>query len=428
MTAPSSPELGTTSDATVLVPGDPDAVRGFATHLGELATNLETSGDSLRSVSLPSWEGQAADAFEQAFSGVPGIWVDAAEILNECKTALEQHADAIVTAQADAQRAIDAWEEGEQATATAEQRHDQQVAEYNRLPPAERMYLLPPYFDDRAGSDLRSEARQILADARNALDDAGNETLTSLARVAGGSLTGSSSDGPGAEGSWSWGSVTSDQWKEQWGQGGWAGLDGAPSLGLSAVIASVNGSAWVWRAQGSTTHYVGPANGYLHADGNITALGAGATASASLSDKGLELKGTAEAELVGVAGSAGWKTDYSTVEISGEAGAGAYAEGTAKFTNEGVELGGEVLLGARAGVEGEATVGGIGLSGSVEGWAGAGAGADATISWEDGKLTLGATAGLAWGFGGSAGVGLTLDFPEMGRTISNMWDEVSSWW
>lgn len=428
MTAPASPELGTTSDATELIPGDADAVRSFAAQLGDLATNLESSGDSLKTVSMPSWQGQAADDFEEAFSGVPGLWIDAADILEQCKSVLEQHADAIVTAQADAQRAIDAWEEGEQATATARQQHNQQLAEYNRLPPADRMYMLPPYFDDRAGSGLRSEARQILADARNALDDSGSETLTSLARISGGSLTGGSSDGPGAEGSWSWGSATSDQWKDQWGKNGWAGLDGAPSLGLSAVIASVNGSAWVWRAQGSTTHYVGPANGYLYADGNITTLGAGATASASLSEKGFELKGTAEAELVGVAGSAGYKTDYSTVEISGDAGVGAYADGSAKFSTEGVELGGEVLLGAKAGVEGEATVGGIGLTGSVEGWAGAGAGADATLSWEDGKLTIGAKAGLAWGFGGSAGVGLTLDFPEMGRTVSNMWDEVSSWW
>ena len=428
MTAPASPELGTTSDATELIPGDPEAVRSFATHLGGLATNLETSGDNLKSVSLPSWQGQAADDFDEAFSGVPGLWIDAGDILEQCKTVLEQHADAIVTAQADAQRAIDAWEEGEQATAAAEQRHTQQVTEYNRLSPADRMYRQPPYFSDHEGSGLRSEARQILADARNALDDSGSETLTSLARISGGSLSGGSSQGPGAEGSWSWGSATSDQWKDQWGKDGWAGQDGAPSLGLSAVIASVNGSAWVWRAQGSTTHYVGPANGYLYADGNITTLGAGATASASLSEKGLELKGTAEAELVGVAGSAGYKTDYSTVEISGDAGVGAYADGSAKFSTEGVEIGGEVLLGAKAGVEGEATVGGIGLTGSVEGWAGAGAGADATFSWADGKLTIGAKAGLAWGLGGSAGVGLTLDFPEMGRTISNMWDEVSSWW
>lgn len=428
MTAPSSPALGSSSDPTVLIPGDADAVKAFATRLGDLASKLEASGDSLRGVSLPSWEGKSANAFEQSFSPVPGLWIDAAEILNDCKSALEQHADAIVTAQSDAQKAIDAWNEGEQATAEAKQNYNRRLEDYNALSPVTRLYQPAPYFNDPDGPRLRSEAQAILADARSALDDSGNETLTSLARVTGGSLTGGSSDGPGAESSWSWGSVKSDQWKEQWGQGGWAGLDGAPSLGLSAVIASVTGSAWVWRAQGSATHYVGPANGYLYADGNITVLGAGTTASASLSDQGLELKGTAAAELVGVAGSAGWKTDYSTVEISGDAGAGAYAEGSAKFSTEGVELGGEVLLGAKAGVEGEATLGGIGLTGNVEGWAGAGAGAEATVSWNDGKLTLGASAGLAWGFGGSAGVGITLDFPEMGRTVSNMWDTVSSWW
>ncbi len=427
MTAPSSPALGTTEDAATLIPGDPGAVRGFATTIRDLAGNLENSGDELKSVSVGSWQGEAAQAFEDSFNEVPGVWFTASDLLEECATALDTYADAITTAQANAQLAIDAWNEGQEASEASRVKYNSDVTAYNNRTPSERFFYPVPQFWD-TGAPLRKEAEEILEDAREALDGAGDEALTALVRVSGGSMSEGSAQGPGAESSWSWGGVKSDQWKQQWGDAGWADLGGPSSLGLSAVLASATASAWVWRARGSASTFVGPGNGRLYAEGDVTALNAGVTGSLSASDKGVAAKLTAEAELVGASGSAGWKTDYSTVEISGDVGVGAYGEAKATFGAEGVDVGAEVLLGAKASVDAEISAGGVGFTGEAEGWAGAGAGADATFSYDDGKLTIGAKAGLAWGLGGSLGGAVTLDFEEMGKTATDIWDTVSGWW
>ncbi|WP_062078567.1 WXG100 family type VII secretion target [Demequina globuliformis] len=427
MTAPSAPALGTSDDPTVLVPGDAGAIRGFADDVRSWGTKLDDSGVDLRGISVSQWQGSAATAFEDAFAEVPGMWLTAADLLAECATALETYADAITTAQTSAQQAIDVWNEGEQASQDARTLYNNQVAAYNNA--ITRQWILPPvpvYSDP--GVALRSEAEDTLQQAREDLHTAGMDALVALVRAGGGSLNQGVSEGPGTESSWSWGSATSDQWKQQWGKEGWAGLDGAPSLGLSAVLASAHASAWVWRAQGSTQTFVGPANGMFFAEGEASALSTSATGSVSASDKGVALNVDAEAELIGASGAVGYTNDYSTVEVAGDIGAGIYGDADATLGMEGIDVGAEVLFGAKAGVDADVSVGGIGFSGTAEGWAGAGAGLDGTFGYEDGKLTIGASAGLAWGFGGSLSGGVTLDFEEMGNTATDMWTTVSGWW
>lgn len=427
MTAPSAPALGSSDDPKVLVPGDAGAIRDFADDVRTWAGKLDDSGADLRGISVREWQGTAANAFEDSFAEVPGMWLTAADLLTECATALDTYADAITTAQTKAQQAIDVWNEGEQASEDARTTYNARVAEYNRA--IDRQWIIPPtpIFSD-PGIALRSEAEETLATARETLHTAGMDALVALVKTTGGSLNQGTNEGPGAETSWSWGSATSDQWKQQWGKEGWAGMDGAPSLGLSAVLASAHASAWVWRAQGSTQTFVGPANGMLYAEGEASALTASATGSVSASEKGVALNLDAQAELFGASGAVGYTTDYSTVEIAGDIGAGVYGDADATFGVEGVDVGAEVLLGAKASVDGEVSVGGIGFSGTAEGWAGAGAGIDGTFAYDDGKLTIGASAGLAWGLGGSLGGGITLDFEEMGNTATDMWDTVSGWW
>lgn len=427
MTAPSSPALGDTDDATVLVPGDASAMRSFSDVIRDFSDKISQTGEDLRGVRAKEWRGDAADAFEDAFSQVPKLWFDASDLLSECSTALDTFADSIHTAQVAAQQAIDTWNAGEEATETSRNNYNQSVLEYNDAVAKQPLLAGPrPWFVDD-GAAQRSEAQEILNDARTALDTAGNDALMALVRSGGGTLTQGSNEGPGAESSWSWGSATSDQWKQQWGKDGWAGLSGPPSLGLSAVLASASASAWVWRAKGSVEKPIGPANGMLYANGEVSALSAGADASLSVSESGVSLSAAAEAELFGASGSAGYKTDYTTVEISGDVGAGAYADGKATIGAQGVDLNAEVLVGAKATVDGEVSVGGIGLTGTAEGWAGAGAGINGTFGYDDGKLTIGASAGLAWGLGGSLGAGVTLDFEEMGNTAGDLWDSATEW-
>ncbi|GAA3816637.1 WXG100 family type VII secretion target [Cellulomonas soli] len=422
MTAPSEAELGTTDDPTALVPGSAGDIRGVAQTLRSWATRLADTGDQLRLLRAPTWTGEAADAFWAAFERVPAQWLTAADLLTEAAAALDSHADVITTTQSRAQDAIDTWMQAETLTAQSRAAHQAALAQY-----AQHGGIHPTYLD--GGGATRQEAREILAGARQSLDTSGDEAVLALTRAGGGTYSTSGAEGPGTEGSWSWGSTTSDQWKSQWGKNGWAGLSGAPALGLSAVIASVHGSAWVWRAQGAFTTPAGGADGAFYGNGAVSALSADATGSVSwAAAKGFQAKLDAEANLVNAEGTVGYHNDYSDAHLSGTAQVGAYGQGEVTVTTDGVEAGGEVLAGARVSGVAEASVGGVGITGGVEGWAGAGAGAGATFTMEDGRWHIGANAGLAWGLGGSASVGIVIDPAEMVETGQALADEMATWW
>ncbi|WP_448630786.1 hypothetical protein [Cellulomonas soli] len=158
-------------------------------------------------------------------------------------------------------------------------------------------------------------------------------------------------------------------------------------------------------------------------------LSADATGSVSwAASKGFQAKLDAEANLAKAEGTVGYHNDYSDAHLSGTAQAGAYGQGEVTVTTDGVDVGGEVLAGARVSGQAEASVGGVGVTGGVEGWAGAGAGAGATFKMDDGKWHIGAHAGLAWGVGGSASVGIVIDPAEMVETGKALADEMATWW
>lgn len=426
MTAPAHKELGQTQDCKELVPGDSGKVREFAMSLSDWAAKLSATGDQLKKVTVPSWSGHSADAFDAAFGPVPGWWFTASDEIAQCAAAIVTYADALANAQSKAQDAIELFQKGKDLKTAAQWQFSSELKAYDAAVASGFTPARYPRLSS-SGTTEQNNAKDMLEDARDALHKAGEDALTALVRISGGISTASGSDTMGSESSWSWGSVTSDQWKDQWGDQGWAALGqgGAPALGLSAVLASGHASAWVWRTQGSFSKPVGPANGEFFGDGNIQFLDAGATGSISFDGlNGFQVQGGAQAELVSVAGETGYRDDYSSATVSGNAGVGVYAEGEATFTKDGLDLGGEVLAGAKAEAEGSFTVGGIGITGGVEGWAGAGAGAEGVFTWDDGKLTIGAHAGLAWGLGGAGSLGVTLDFEEMGRTATALWGNI----
>lgn len=421
MTAPTSAALGATTDPVALVPGSPAAVRALATTLTDWASRLESTGDDLATLRTPSWTGQGADSFWDAFGEVPRWWRQAADLLTEAAGALRTHADVVEAAQSRAQDAIDEWLRGESLTAQARTAHAAQVAQWREVG---GRY---PTFVDR-GASVRREAEAILADARASVESSGQDTILALTRAGGGTYSTSGSSSWDTESSWSWGKVRSDQWAQQWGDNGWARRSGgAPTLGLSAVLASVHGAAWVYRNQGSFTRPVGI--GQLTGDGSVELFSAHATGSLSAAaGKGLQAKLDLEANVAKAEGTVGWGTDHGSVDLSGTAQVGAYGKGQATFTTDGVDVSGEVLAGARVEGKLEGSVGGIGLALGAEGWAGAGAGAGARFDFEDGKWHIGANAGLAWGLGGKGSFGLVIDPEEMARTGRELWDEISGWW
>ncbi|QGQ20769.1 hypothetical protein GC089_18195 [Cellulomonas sp. JZ18] len=390
MTAPASAELGESDDPVALVPGQAGDVREVAATLRSWSTRLSDTGDHLRTLRAPSWTGEGADAFWASFGPVPAVWFTASDLLADAATALEAHADAITRAQDKAQDAIDRWNRGEERSAAARAAYQQAAQRF-----AQQGGVHPVFVD--TGEADRREAREILEDARSALDESGHTAIMALVEVGGGTLTQGGSQGPGAEGSWSWGSAKSDQWKQQWG-GSWAGDPGGPAeLGLSAVLASVHGAAWVWRTQGSFTRPLG-GGAQVYGNGSVSVLSAEATGSASWSNgKGFHAQANAEANLAKAEGQVGYRNDWADAHVSGTAQAGAYAKGEAQFTTDGVELSGEALAGAKVAVEGEASLGGIGITAGAEGWAGAGAGGSVQFGMEDGKWRMGVSGGVAWG-------------------------------
>lgn len=451
MTAPESAELGTTTNPVDLIPGDSAGLRASATVLTGWSTRLSDTGDELKGLRAPSWTGEAADSFWESFGAVPSVWHQAADLLEKAATALNTHADVIDTAQTRAQTAIDMWQRGEDQTAAARAAYNTAVAQWNQNqssnagssgsspygsgPYGSGGYGSSPYgaqpypqFVD-AGADERREAKEILEDARTSLDTSGDDTIMALTRAGGGTYSTSGSSTTDSEFSWSWGSVTSDQWKNQWGKNSWNGEEGTPSLGLAAVLASVNAGAWVWRGRSDFVTPAGGSNGEFYGEGSAEALSAGVTGSSSFSaTQGLQAKIEAEANLAKAEGQIGYRNDYSDVHLAGSAQVGASGEGEATFSTDGVEVEGEVFAGARVGGDIEGSVGGIGITGGAEGWAGAGAGAGARFEFEDGKWHIGANAGLAWGLGGKASVGIVIDPAEIAETGEKLWDTMTGWW
>jgi RHS repeat-associated protein len=175
-------QLGQTSDPKELVHGDPAAIRSAASKLRTFSSAFGETADGLRGVDTGHWEGAAADAFRAKFATQPTKWSEASQATGKAGGALESYAGAVESAQAQARRAIELWDEGQQVTAQAVASYNQQVAAYNS---AARVYNArlaagqdpgtrpsqPGAFSD-PGEALREEAQQVLTSARAARDTA----------------------------------------------------------------------------------------------------------------------------------------------------------------------------------------------------------------------------------------------------------------
>jgi hypothetical protein len=401
-------ELGETSDPVALVPGSPDGVEGVAAVFTARGENFSAVGRDMQVIDLPNWSGDASNRFREVFAPVPTRWYKTADALAAAAGALTAYAETLRWAQTKAGEAVELWEQGEAATATAVAQHQAAVAD------AGATGQTAPAFHD-PGEETRLQARELLDRARTQLDEAGNEAAEAitghgrqgsdvstflsdvLVAVAPAAAPG---DGSGGGGGGSWGGGA-----DVTGPRIGASLDDGPGVQPGSVSREFD----VFRVP-------------LGADGAIEG-GASAEGSASINGSGAHAQGEVT---VGITGEYEHTRNYGGAEVTTEAEVlvGGQAEGSVDIGADGARAEGEAFAGARGQLEQSVEVGGVGATGTAEAWFGAGVSGSAGLGYEDGRITIELEGGAALGAGGSLGGEITVDPQEVAETVEEEADIV----
>ena len=112
-----------------IIKGSPDEIRNRTGIMRDRASDFETLGDSLRSVSTDGWVGRAADRFHERFKTEPDRWNKAANGFRKAAEALDSYADSLASAQADAQICKQNFDAANVRTAQAKAEYDKSVEE-----------------------------------------------------------------------------------------------------------------------------------------------------------------------------------------------------------------------------------------------------------------------------------------------------------
>ncbi|MFB9737609.1 putative T7SS-secreted protein [Streptomyces thermocoprophilus] len=187
-------DLGQTEDKTQLIYGSAAELRSTARRLRAFQKAFDTAGQGLKGLDSSELKGEAAEALRKAVATQPPKWFKASDACEKAAEALENFADTVTWAQAQAQTAIDKWKEGVKASEEAAETHRKKVEEFNKAvdrynaQPADKRdpSTLPPRpaatFHD-PGKQLMQEAQDILADARKQRNSAA-ETARGAVRAA----------------------------------------------------------------------------------------------------------------------------------------------------------------------------------------------------------------------------------------------------
>ncbi|GDY34048.1 putative T7SS-secreted protein [Gandjariella thermophila] len=172
-------ELGQTNDPKALIPGDPASVQDIALLLRTYGDALHEAGAGLQRIdTTDGWSGQAADAFREVFHGQPSKWLEAGDCFHEASQAMGSYATTLTWAQAQAQEAIQQWNEAQAATKAAQEQHARDVEHAHRDAQARTAAGNPtvapdiPFVDP--GEAKRQAAKAVLDRARGQLTSAGN--------------------------------------------------------------------------------------------------------------------------------------------------------------------------------------------------------------------------------------------------------------
>lgn len=392
-------ELGDTQDPRMLIPGDPEEIGDGVAALRRLSARFRGINEDLDEKRAPRWSGEASTAFRAALSQQARQWRTTSDAFAEVADALAAHAEVLRRSQQKAADSITLWRQGEAATREAARSGSTTTAPRTPDP----------------GEQHRSNAQQLLSQARSELEKSGVDVADKIAsRGAGPNSRGAlaamveAMTAPSAEST-----KTSAK---------------GPSASASATAPTSSGGlgklqASASLASASVEHTAD--NGFLRRSEKAQAgLGADATASASATNSGIS--GRAETS-AGATASAEQHQDVGpvgrTTAANGFAGARAGAGVTAGPKEFSASA--DAFAGARGTLKEGADVGGIGVNGTAEGWAGPGAEAKATFGkGSDGKWHGGLSAGASPLVGGKLGVELTVDPAKVERTAHQASDAV----
>jgi hypothetical protein len=131
------------------------------------------------------------------------------------------------------------------------------------------------------------------------------------------------------------------------------------------------------------------------------------------------VSGKASAEAWLARADVNWGTQGGLVTANANAAAVAKAEAEGALTDHGVYGGAEAFLGVKAETSGTLNWGPLHWTGSGAGEFGVGAGAHGAAGMQDGVVSLGADANLAWGLGGGLSSHLSIDFRAIGEGLKH---------
>ncbi|MBW3612052.1 MAG: EndoU domain-containing protein, partial [Actinobacteria bacterium] len=182
-----SATLATAASGRELIPGDPDEVEALAARLAALGEGLSEAAARLVDLDDGGWRGPAAEAFRATLGDQPQRYAVAGEAFAAATVALRRYAGVVSDAQAEGDRAIEWWREGEAATGAWERAwssHDAEVARRRASTElaivAGAADLLRPSLVD-PGAEWRQRALSTLDAATAAVDHEAAATATALA-------------------------------------------------------------------------------------------------------------------------------------------------------------------------------------------------------------------------------------------------------
>lgn len=417
-------ELGATNVASELIPGKPDAIAFDAEATHDTSITLLDTYEAIKVVDTPGWSGEGAEAFWERFTPEAQRWHEARLATLHVKRALHDYADAVRTAQRQAEEAIAQWaladfKEMEAAAVSEASQPDPNVTVTATPPPPDPATVSAPY---------RERAQTILSDAREQLATVAQATADAIAAE-----SGTDEDAPAwlvtaavaasehlaehgavsvtrTEGQFLEGSVAATELGEQQST---AEENNAPSVRatLAEWDVSVEANLFETSAEGSIEL------GDVTIDGSVdVTVGAEAGAGITLSTDGLDASAHAG---VGVRVDAEGSVTIGAVEASAsvEAAVEAEAEATLAVGPDGMRIEGEVFAGASAGGTAEVEVAGVTVGANGELRAGIGAEGSVEFSFDDGRFVIGGEVAAVLGLGGEWGWEVTIDVDEFNESF-----------
>lgn len=418
-------ELGSTTVPSELIPGVPDAIAVDAEAVHDTSITLLDTYQAIKVIDTPTWSGSAAQEFWDVFTPEAERWHEARIATLHVQRALHDYADAVRTAQRQAEEAIAQWaladvKEAEAAAVwEAAQPDDPNVTVSATPPPPDPASVAAPY---------REQARATLQQAREQLAQMADSTTEAIAAE-----SGSGEDAPSwlvkaavaasqhlaehgevsvarTEGQYLSGSVAEGEFGEQQPS---TAEDDAPSITATLAEWDVGVEANLFETSADGSVQIGD----VTLEGSVEAsVGAEAGAGLTLSSDGVEANAHAGVEVrVDAEGSV--TVGGVEASASASASAGAEAEASLSLGPDGLEVEGGAFAGAA--VEGAAQVEAAGVTVGTNGELRAGVGAEGSVefSFDDGRFVVGGEVAAVLGVGGEWGWEITVDVDDLNDAI-----------